>query len=70
MQHRVVVTLTGGLVAASIVTVGRQIIQHLRHYTEPSLQVFIVRILLMIPVNFCCHPIGLRDRLMAVHLLA
>ena len=34
----------------SIVISGVQIVRHLLHYTEPQLQLYIVRILMMIPI--------------------
>ncbi len=50
MKEMFLLTVTGGFVLASIVAVGRQIVLHLQNYTEPELQLHIMRILLMIPV--------------------
>lgn len=36
----------------ALVISGQQIYKHLTNYSEPKLQLYIIRILLMVPVNY------------------
>jgi len=47
-----ILMITAILVLISILVVGRQIFLHFKNYSEPSLQLYSIRILLMIPVSF------------------
>lgn len=52
-SHQGLYILLGGVFCLlAIIISGVQIIMHLRFFTQPSLQLYIVRILLMIPVKF------------------
>jgi hypothetical protein len=51
--HQVAWTIAGVCTAVSLFISGRMIWNHLRNYTEPRVQMYILRIILMIPVRYC-----------------
>lgn len=52
VEHHFYYVLIGGILCIiAIIIAGHHIIFHLKHFNQPQIQLYIVRILLMVPVS-------------------